>query len=72
MQVVLGSAVSATLSAGGTQVVSAGGRTSATAIAGGFEVVYGLASGTTISNGGAEVVVSGGVDTNATVNSGGL
>jgi len=71
LQLVLGSALGATLRAGATQVVSSGGSDSGTKVNGGFEVLYGAASGTIVNGGGFDVVVSGAVDSGATVNSGG-
>jgi fibronectin-binding autotransporter adhesin len=67
---VSGTAVSTTVSSGGTQVVSAGGTATDTIVTtGGTEVVNGSASGTVLK-GGQQDVESGGKAINATVSAG--
>ena len=64
---------SATILAGGYELVSSGGTASGTTVNGGSEVVYagGTASGTVVGSGGVEYIASGGMARGATVNNGG-
>jgi autotransporter passenger strand-loop-strand repeat protein len=68
---VFGSAASSTVSAGGTQVVFAGGTASGTTLNGGLEIVFGSDSAAKVNSAGLIWLDSGGIASGATVNASG-